>query len=218
MELEEQNIDDDSSRSGLEESAAAPPPRFSALDTFVVESVGIFTVDLQGYALATSGSTPAAERLGAPCGDPDCDYALVELALAPALGRLTELMLFGTAARWSIDMVEYLKGLRRDVFGVHALEPIVVADLRTHGIHWRLPLTPESLRRTGNPDTARDAAGWELVRVLRDALPVIDAIAVPTSSRHVSYELLFFHQRLHRLRFEHLGRLEDTVPLHHRRA
>lgn len=194
------------------EAPSSPAERFSSLRTFAATSVRTVTLQVDGFTTAPVGRQPADRGLGEPCGTPACPYALRELTVISTIGALGDRWLRDAARRWQIDVRILLSELRLDVFKVSSKRPLRLADLRTHPILYRVPITADRLRNAGGFDSAPSSPEWELVRTLRDAIPKIDGLLLPSDSGAHAHDMLVFDDRVGDVAFTRIGSLQDTIP------
>ncbi len=142
---------------------ASIPFRLSELATFSADSVAVEHLHLEGLVSMAPGWHPFDRPLGEECGDPRCPYRCYELALHPDRDSLLRNYLMSAELNGVPFEVLAGGGLRRDIYRVRSLHPILVADLGSHAINYRVPVTATQLR-----SQPASALCWEIVRILRD--------------------------------------------------
>jgi hypothetical protein len=190
---------------------------FSELRAFFsVDSVQMTSITLDHVTACPAGTVPRDQRLGEPCGDPRCNYALVGLPVVPDRYALLRRFTRESRERWpQLPPEMLLQELRLDVFAVRTRVPLRVADMGLNPILRYVALGADELSRTGHTHGARHSSSWELVRILRDAprLRPMSGFELRTASGPRSRDLFVYERDFDQLQCTRLGTLQEVLPV-----
>jgi hypothetical protein len=179
----------------------------SALASFDPTTVVLTRRPLAGFTATVAGAHPRDARLDGL--DPASPDGAIELSILPSARAVVERYVRDIQRRWEgIPAAAILGGdLRVDIWSVSSPE-LLVADLRTNPILWRVNAKPERLQALR---FVSDAPEWELVDIVTTQLGA-DAFEVPPASGDGGRDYVVRTAAVPDVQFERLGTLQDLAP------
>jgi hypothetical protein len=113
---------------------------FSRLASLDPATIPVIHRQIKGLITVPAGQHPLAATLGQSCGDPDCRYRAHELALHPDPHALLANYIL-VAQDSGLPPALVIEDLQREIYRVHSNDAVRIADLSSHPILYRIPVS-----------------------------------------------------------------------------